>query len=50
VIQTVADWLFMPWVVGVLLLAGVWLSARTGLVQVRRFGEAWRVAFARPAR
>jgi AGCS family alanine or glycine:cation symporter len=48
-IQSVADWLFMPWVVGVLLLAGVWLSLRTGLVQVRRFGEAWRVAFVRRA-
>jgi alanine or glycine:cation symporter, AGCS family len=48
-IQTVADALFMPWVVGVLLLAGVWLSARTGLVQVRRFAEAWRVAFVRRA-
>jgi len=46
-IQTVADWLFMPWVVGVLLLAGVWLSVRTGFVQVRRFIEAWRIAFVR---
>src|SRR5262249_10249575 len=35
----------MPWVVGVLLLAGLWLSVRTAFVQVRRFGEAWRVAF-----
>jgi AGCS family alanine or glycine:cation symporter len=43
-IQIVADWLFMPWVVGVLLLAGVWLTLRTGVVQLRRFGEAWRVA------
>jgi alanine or glycine:cation symporter, AGCS family len=46
-IQAIADWLFMPWVVGVLLLAGVWLSVRTGFVQLRRFGEAWRVAFVR---
>ena len=46
-IQNIADALFMPWVVGVLLLAGVWLSVRTGFVQVRRFGEAWRVAFVR---
>src|SRR5262249_1006700 len=46
-IQNVADWLFMPWVVGVLLLAGLWLSVRTAFVQVRRFGEAWRVAFGR---
>ena len=46
-IQSFADWLFMPWVVGVLLLAGVWLTLRTGVVQLRRFGEAWRVAFVR---
>jgi AGCS family alanine or glycine:cation symporter len=37
----------MPWVVGVLLLAGVWLTVATRFVQVRRFGEAWRVAFTR---
>jgi len=48
-IQNVADALFMPWVVGVLLLAGVWLSVRTGFVQVRRFAQAWRVAFVRRA-
>ena len=46
-IQTVADALFMPWVIGVLLLAGVWLTLRTGAVQLRRFAEAWRVAFVR---
>src|SRR5262245_42383453 len=46
-IQNVADCLFMPWGVGVLLLAGLWLSVRTAFVQVRRFGEAWRVAFVR---
>jgi AGCS family alanine or glycine:cation symporter len=33
----------MPWVVGVLLGAGVWLTLRTRAVQVRRFAEAWRV-------
>jgi AGCS family alanine or glycine:cation symporter len=48
-IQSAADWLFMPWVVGVLLLAGVWLTLRTSFVQVRRFAEAWRVAFVRRA-
>src|SRR6266571_3248927 len=48
-IQHVADVLFMPWVVGVLLLSGLWLTARTGVVQVRRFAEAWRVAFVRRA-
>jgi AGCS family alanine or glycine:cation symporter len=46
-IQAVADALFMPWVIGVLLLAGVWLTLRTGGVQVRRFAEAWKVAFVR---
>jgi AGCS family alanine or glycine:cation symporter len=44
-IQAVADALFMPWVIGVLLLAGVWLTLRTGVVQLRRFAEAWKVAF-----
>jgi len=46
-IQTLADALFMPWVVGVLLIAGLWLTIRTGAVQLRRFGEAWGVAFVR---
>src|SRR6476659_5207233 len=46
-IQPLADALFMPWVVLVLLGAGLWLTIRTGVVQVRRFGEAWRTAFSR---
>ncbi|HYT69080.1 MAG TPA: amino acid carrier protein [Vicinamibacterales bacterium] len=46
-IQNLAGALFMPWVIGVLLLAGVWLTARTGVVQLRRFAEAWRVSFIR---
>lgn len=46
-VQAFADFLFMPWVVGVLLCAGLWLTLRTGVVQLRRFGEAWRVAFVR---
>jgi alanine or glycine:cation symporter, AGCS family len=46
-IQSLADALFMPWVVGVLLAAGLWLTIRTRFVQVRRFADAWRVAFVR---
>lgn len=46
-IQSLADVLFMPWVVGVLLGAGVWLTIRSGVVQLRRFVDAWRVAFIR---
>ncbi len=46
-IQSVADAVFMPWVVGVLLGAGVWLTIRTGVVQLRRFADAWRVSFTR---
>jgi AGCS family alanine or glycine:cation symporter len=46
-IQSAADWLFMPWVVGILLGAGLFLTVRTGVVQLRRFGEACRVAFVR---
>src|SRR5678816_4144118 len=48
-IQSAADGLFMPWVVGILLLSGLFLTFRTGFVQVRRFGEACRVAFVRRA-
>ena len=48
-IQSLADAVFMPWVVGVLLLAGLWLTLRTGVVQVRRFAQAWRIAFVRRA-
>ena len=46
-IDAAASALFMPWVVGVLLASGVFLTLRTGVVQVRRFGEACRVAFVR---
>jgi len=44
-IQSAADALFMPWVVLVLLGSGLFLTIRTGVVQVRRFAEACRVAF-----
>jgi AGCS family alanine or glycine:cation symporter len=46
-IQSLADGLFMPWVVVVLLGAGAFLTVKTSFVQVRRFIEAWRVAFVR---
>jgi AGCS family alanine or glycine:cation symporter len=46
-VQSAADRLFMPWVVGILLLSGLFLTFRTGFVQVRRFGEACRLAFVR---
>jgi alanine or glycine:cation symporter, AGCS family len=46
-IQAAADALFMPWAVAVLLLAGIFLTFRTGVVQIRRFGEACRLAFVR---
>src|SRR5688572_20845261 len=46
-IDAAASALFMPWVVGVLLAAGVFLTLRTGFVQVRRFADACRVAFIR---
>ncbi|HEY7497614.1 MAG TPA: amino acid carrier protein [Vicinamibacterales bacterium] len=46
-IQATADWLFMPWVVGVLLGAGLFLTVRTRVVQIRRFADACRVAFVR---
>jgi AGCS family alanine or glycine:cation symporter len=45
-IQSLADALFMPWVVGVLLGAGLFLTIRLRFVQVRRFADACRAAFA----
>jgi len=48
-VQSAADWIFMPWVIVVLLGTGVFLTLRTAAVQVRRFGDAWRVAFVRSA-
>ena len=47
VIQSTADWFFMPWVVLVLLGTGLFLTLRTRVIQVRRFGDACRVAFVR---
>jgi AGCS family alanine or glycine:cation symporter len=44
-IQSLADAVFMPWVVAVLLGAGLFLTLRLRVVQVRRFADAWRVAF-----
>jgi AGCS family alanine or glycine:cation symporter len=46
-IQSLADAVFMPWVVAVLLGAGLFLTLRLRVVQVRRFGDAMRVAFVR---
>lgn len=46
-IQTAADRLFMPWVVIVLMGAGLFLSLRFRFVQVVRFAEAARAMFAR---
>jgi AGCS family alanine or glycine:cation symporter len=46
-IQAVADWLFLPYVVAVLLGGGVFLTVRLGFVQIRRFGEAARAMLAR---
>jgi len=44
-IQSLADAVFMPWVVAVLLGAGLFLTVRLRVVQVRRFADAWRAAF-----
>jgi AGCS family alanine or glycine:cation symporter len=46
-IQSLADAVFMPWVVAVLLGTGLFLTARFRVVQVRRFADACRVAFVR---
>jgi len=47
VIQSTADWVFMPWIVIVLLGTGLFLTIRTGVVQIRRFRDACQVAFVR---
>jgi AGCS family alanine or glycine:cation symporter len=46
VIQALADGLFQPWVIITLLGGGLFLSIRTGFVQVRRFGEGLRAMVA----
>jgi AGCS family alanine or glycine:cation symporter len=49
-IQSAADALFMPWIVVILLGTGLFLTVRTRVVQIRRFGDACRVAFVRRGR
>ena len=46
-LESFTDWVFKHLVIEVLLGAGLWLTVRTCVVQLRRFGEAWRVAFVR---
>ena len=42
VIQTIADWLFLPWIVIMLFGAGLFLTLRYRFVQVTHFGQALR--------
>ena len=44
-IQSTADWLFVPVLVVVLFGTGLFLTIRLGMVQVTRFGEAVRAFF-----
>jgi alanine or glycine:cation symporter, AGCS family len=44
-VQTTADWLFVPVLVVVLFGTGIFLTARLGVVQVRRFAEALQAFF-----
>lgn len=46
VIQALADWLFMPWILLLLMGGGIFLTLRLGWVQVRRFREALGVMVA----
>jgi AGCS family alanine or glycine:cation symporter len=48
-IQAAADWLFVPVLVVVLFGTGLFLTARLGVVQIRRFGEALGAFGARAA-
>jgi AGCS family alanine or glycine:cation symporter len=45
-IQSLADALFMPYVVAVLLAVGAFLTLRLGVVQLRRLAEAFRTMLA----
>jgi AGCS family alanine or glycine:cation symporter len=45
-IQAFADWLFLPYVIALLLGGGLFLSLRTGFVQVRRFRDGLRAMVA----
>lgn len=47
-IQRLADFLFMPYIVAILLGAGVFLTVRLGFVQFRRLPEAFRAMVAPP--
>ena len=44
-IQAVNSWVWSPALVALCLLAGLWFSLRTRFVQVRRFGEMFRLLF-----
>jgi AGCS family alanine or glycine:cation symporter len=46
-IQSIANAVFMPWVVAILLGAGLFLTIRLRFVQFRRFGDAVRAMLAR---
>jgi AGCS family alanine or glycine:cation symporter len=46
-IQRVADWLFMPWIVGILFGTGIFLTIRYRFVQVTQFGAALREVMGR---
>lgn len=45
IVAKIADWMFFPWVFGVLFLTGAILTYRFRFVQFRRFGEAARAMF-----
>ena len=46
-IQSLADHLFVPWLLILLFGSGLFLTARYGVVQVRRFGDALRTFIAK---
>ena len=49
-IQAIADWLFRPYIIVLLLGGGLFLSIRTGFVQVRRFGDGLRATVAQQSK
>ena len=48
IVQTISGFLYDPWVPVFLLAAGLYFTIRTGLIQVRLFGESIRVVTEKP--
>ena len=48
VVNNISGFLYNPWVPVFLLVAGLYFTIRTGLIQIRLFGESIRVVTEKP--